>query len=171
MLTNFQIIDLAKKLNINLIAVCSKDELNKITPKVGGYVINLQDSTKGHGSHWTSFIIYENPDQEYNTLYHDSYGIRPPIEVENFIKQITNNKIAYNTRQIQKIDTTECGWYCLSFLYNLQYKRSSNNMIDDYSNYMSKYSNDLNEELKKLKASFKPFTVNFYNKTIHLIKK
>jgi hypothetical protein len=133
-------------------------------------VINLQDSNKGHGSHWTSFLIYENIDHTYRGLYFDSYGIRPPIEIENFIKQISNNKIAYNLRQIQKIDTSECGWYALSFLYNLQYKRHSNNMIDDYSNYISKFSNDLNDELKILKASFKPFIINFYSKTIHLIK-
>jgi hypothetical protein len=88
-----------------------------------------------------------------------------------FIKQITGDvKIPYNTRQIQKIDTSECGWYCLSWLYNLQYKRNSNNMIDDYTTYMSKFSNDLNDELKILKASFKPFIINFYSKSIHLIK-
>ena len=59
MLTNFQIIDLAKKLNLCLIAVCSKDELNKVVPKVGGYVINLLDTNKGNGSQWTSFLIYK----------------------------------------------------------------------------------------------------------------
>jgi hypothetical protein len=170
MLTNFQIIDLAKKLNINLIVVCSKNELNKVVPKVGGYIINLQDSTKGHGSHWTSFIIYQTPDNEYNSLYFDSYGIRPPIEVENYIKKITNNKIAYNLRQIQKIDTTECGYYCLSWLYNMQYKRRSNDMTDDYNAYMSKFSSNLNDALKILKKTFLPFTVNFYNKTIKLLK-
>jgi hypothetical protein len=131
----------------------------------------MQDSNKGHGTHWTSFIVYETNNYEYNALYHDSNGIRPPIEIENFIKQISYNKIAYNIRQIQKIDTSECGWYCLSFLYNLQYKRHSNYMIDDYNNYMSKFSNDLNNELKILKASFKPFSINFYSKSIYLINK
>jgi hypothetical protein len=170
MLTNFQIIDLAKKLNINLIAVCSKNELNKVVPKVGGYIINLQDSTKGHGSHWTSFIIYQTPDNEYNSLYFDSYGIRPPIEVENYINKITNKKIAYNLRQIQKIDTTECGYYCLSWLYNMQYKRRSNDMTDDYNTYMSKFTNNLNDALKILKKTFLPFTVNFYKKSINILK-
>jgi hypothetical protein len=171
MLTNFEIIDLAKKLNINLVTICSKDELIKIAPKVGGYIINLENIKRGHGTHWTSFILYQTPDQGYNSLYFDSYGMRPPIEIENYIKQISKNKqIPYNTRQIQKIETSECGWYCLSFLYNMQYKRLSDNIIDDYNNYMSKYSNNLNDELKILKASFKPFTVNFYNKTIKLLK-
>jgi hypothetical protein len=74
MLTNFQIIDLSKKLNLNLISVCSKDELHNIVPKVGGYVSNLQQSTQDHGSHWTSFLVYENIDHTYKALYFDSYG-------------------------------------------------------------------------------------------------
>ena len=170
MLTNFQLIDLAKKLNINLVNVCSKDELNKVIPKVGGYIINLENSYNGYGTHWTSFLIYETQDHLYNALYFDSYGIRPPIEVENYIKQISNNKIGYNTRQIQKIETTECGWYALNWLYCMQYKRQSNNMIEDYNIYMNKFSNDLNQELKILKELFKPWNVNFYSKSIILIK-
>ena len=170
MLTNFQLIDLAKKLNINLVNVCSKDELNKVIPKVGGYIINLENSYNGYGTHWCSFLIYEEIDGNMNGLYHDSYGIRPPIEVENYIKQISNKKIGYNTRQIQKIETTECGWYALNWLYCMQYKRQSNNMIEDYNIYMNKFSNDLNQELKILKELFKPWNVNFYSKSIILIK-
>jgi hypothetical protein len=94
----------------------------------------------------------------------------PPIEIEQYIKQLNDFKIAYNTRQVQKINTTECGFYALSWLYNMQYKRHSNDIVEDFTNYISKFSNNLNDELKILKASFNPFIVNFYNKTITLKK-
>jgi hypothetical protein len=169
-LTNIDLTNIAKKMKINLIAVVSKDELHKIPHKIGGYIINLQNNHDGQGTHWVSFLIYQNNDHTYRCLYYDSYGMPPPLEVEQYIKKLNDFKIAYNTRQIQKINTTECGFYALSWLYNLQYKRRSNNIVEDYSNYMSKFSPNLNNELKILKASFYPYIVNFYNKTITLKK-
>jgi hypothetical protein len=47
MLTNVDLIRLAKELKINLVGVCSKDELHLIKPRVGGYIINLENSTDG----------------------------------------------------------------------------------------------------------------------------
>jgi hypothetical protein len=170
-LTNVDLINIAKKMKINLIAVVSKDELHKIPHKIGGYIVNLQNNYDGHGTHWVSFIIYQDNDHKYRCLYYDPYRISPPLEVEQYIKMLNDFKIAYNNRQLQKINTTECGWYALSWLYNMQYRRRSNNIIDDYNIYISKFDSNLNDELKILKASFSPFYVNFYNKTINLIKK
>jgi hypothetical protein len=169
-LTNIDLINIAKKMKINLIAVVSKDELSKIPHKTGGYIINLQNNHDGQGTHWVSFIIYQKNNNIYRCIYFDPYGIPPPIEVEQYIKQLNDLKILSNKRQVQKINTTECGWYALSWLYNMQYKRRSINIIDDFSDYISKFSNNLNDELKILKASFNPFIVNFYNKTITLKK-
>jgi hypothetical protein len=165
MLTNIDLEKIAKVLKLNLVAICSKDVLKKISPKIGGYIINMQDEADGNGTHWVSFCIYTE-NEIAKCLYFDSYGFPPPIEIEQYIKHISNEKIACNTRMIQKIQTTECGWYCVSFLYNMQYKRRTNDMIKDYYHYISKYSNDLNKELSILKTSFKPWEVNFYSKTI-----
>jgi hypothetical protein len=167
MLTNEDLIKIAKKMNINLVGVCSKDELNKIHPKIGGYIINLQDVKDGNGTHWVSFILYQD-NNTIKSLYFDSYGIPPPIEIKNYIKRLNDNKIPYNNRQIQKIYTSECGWYCLSFLYNIQYKRKSENIIDDYKKWIDKFSNNLNQELIILRDSFKPYNVNFYSKIVAL---
>jgi hypothetical protein len=43
-------------------------------------------------------------------------------------------------------------------------------MIEDYNIYINKFSNNLNQELKILKESFKPWNVNFYSKSIILNK-
>jgi hypothetical protein len=164
MLTNVDLIRLAKELKINLIGVCSKDELHLIKPRVGGYIINMQNSTDGVGSHWVSAILYQD-DNAMKCLYFDSYGIAPLKEVEQYVKKINDDfKIAYSTRQIQKLQTTECGYYCLNFLYNMQYNRKSDNMIKDYENYIIKFSNDLTKDLEILKNSFGNYNIDFYKK-------
>jgi hypothetical protein len=103
-------------------------------------------------------------------LYFDSYGVIYPKEVEEYVKKINDSKIAYNTRQIQKLQTTECGYYCLSFLYNMQYKRKTDNMIKDYEHYISKFSNDLTKDLEILKNSFGNHHIDFYKKTCTIKK-
>jgi hypothetical protein len=165
MLTNVDLKKLAKEMKINLIAVCSKDELQSIKPKIGGYIVNMQNSQDGNGTHWVSFILYEN-DKYIHSLYFDSYGMPPPIEIKEYINKINDFKIPYNTKQIQKIQTSECGWYDLSFIYNMQYKRKSNDMVGDYEKYLKKYSHNLTKDLQNLKSSFKPYEVNFYKKII-----
>ena len=167
MLSNIDLSNLAMKLKINLVAICSKDELDRIKPKTGGYIINMENSNVGNGSHWTAFILY-NENGKQKAIYSDSYGVIYPTQVEKFIKRFTDSKIGYNTRMIQKIQTTECGYYALSFLFNLQYKRIYDDLVFDFQHYMSLFSNDLNEELKILKKTFLPFKVNFYAKTVSL---
>jgi hypothetical protein len=169
MLTNVDLIRLAKELKINLVGGCSKDELHLIKPKVGGYIINMQNSTDGVGTHWIASVLYQD-DDVMKCLYFDSYGIIYPKEIEEYVKQINDCKIAYSTRQIQTLQTTECGFYALSFLYNMQYKRKTDNMIKDYENYISKFSNDLTKDLEILKESFKPYHMDFYKKTCTIKK-
>jgi hypothetical protein len=131
MLTNVDLIRLAKELKINLVGVCSKDELKLIKPRVGGYIINMQNSDMGFGTHWLSIVLYQD-DNDMKCLYFDSYGVIFPKEVEEYVKQINDCRIVYSTRQIQKLQTSD---YCLSMLYNMQYKRKSDDMIKDYENY------------------------------------
>jgi hypothetical protein len=168
MLTNIDLQNIAGKMHINLVAVCSKDELHKMPPKIGGYIVNMQNQADGQGTHWVSMVLYSDG-KSLKSLYFDSYGVRPPIEVEQYVKNVTDNKIAYNTRMIQKINTTECGWYALSFIFNMQYKRKYDNMLLDFNHYVNQYSNDLNKELVILKKSFHPYHVNFYGKSIKLM--
>jgi hypothetical protein len=94
----------------------------------------------------------------------------PPIEIKEYINKINDFKIPYNTKQIQKIQTIECGYYALSFLYNMQYKRKSNDMVKDYEIYLKKYSHNLTKDLQNLKSSFGNYNINFYKKTCTIKK-
>jgi len=165
MLTNIDLDNIAKQMKINLIAVVSKDELKNVAPKQGGYIINMENSTSGNGTHWIGLSVYED-DSSYKCLYFDSYGMRPPVEIEDFCKRISPYRIAYNTKQIQKTFTTDCGFYCLSFIYNMQYKRKFDDMIKDYERYIGMFTKNLTDDLKILKKSFIPFKVNFYTKIV-----
>ena len=86
--------------------VYSKDELPKKL-KIGWYVINLQSTKEGdrHGTHWTCF--------KYSPLlieYFDAFGFPPPNEV---MQIPTKHGIIYNSKEIQNINATTCGWYCI----------------------------------------------------------
>jgi len=72
-LTNFELLDAAKKLNIpNFRAVFVRDELpNKPRANECG-ILNLDDSS-GEGQHWVNFLKKGNEE-----LYFDSYGLPPP---------------------------------------------------------------------------------------------
>ena len=152
-LTNFQIIDIAKRLKINLNAVCAKDELKDYDLKPGLYVINLENSNQG-GSHWVSLIIYTNKNKMH-AFYLDSFGQLPPTEIEDFIKPL-NEKLPYNNRQIQPFNSSYCGLYGLSLAYVLQYHRTSDNILNDIHKWIATFPSDLSKSKEVLEKSFYP---------------
>jgi hypothetical protein len=105
--SNFDLEELAKKYKLPLITVCSKDELPKKI-QVGSYIINLQDSTEGNGTHWVLAKIFDRK----NALYFDSFGQPLPLEVLDFLKHY--KPVPYSNRHIQNIDSSRCGLYCIA---------------------------------------------------------
>jgi hypothetical protein len=118
--SNIDLIDILNKTNINNFnGVYPKDRLNKPL-KNGFYIINLQDSG-GPGTHWTA--LYKINDGF--SLYWDSFGFPPPENIEDIVY-----KYEYNKKQIQDIDSTSCGFYCVAFIkfmYNKQDKLTAFN--------------------------------------------
>jgi len=127
--SNIDLENLAKKLKLPLIMVCSKDELPDKT-QVGSYYVNLENSDVGSGSHWNMIKIFDTK----NALYFDSFGAPPPIEVSNFLKAY--KKFPYSNRHIQDIDSSRCGLYCVACdLYmNRVMKRDMTDQFDDFLN-------------------------------------
>jgi len=127
-LSNFDLINIAKKYNLHLIGVYSKDELPLLSNrKSGAYIINLQDDKDSDGNdlggtHWTCFIVDE---KTRNAVYFDSFGIIYPRQVKEFCKGLDLN---YNSVQIQHIDSKECGWFCIAFIH---YYETSKRKIKD----------------------------------------
>lgn len=112
--TNFDLLNIAKKLHIPLNDILNKDVL-PISIKQGGYIFNLQDDkdefgNDNFGSHWVSVYIEKN-----KAAYFDSFGFPPPVQIHHFIKKF--RPYAYNEKQIQNTRSGGCGWYVIYFLW------------------------------------------------------
>lgn len=106
-LSNFQILDAAKKLKIkNIRGVFVRDDLPGRPKKVECGILNL-DNSKGNGTHWTAWIKNGN-----EKLYFDSYGLAPPVELVEYLKK----PVYYNSERIQPDGEVFCGHLCLYVL-------------------------------------------------------
>lgn len=107
---------MANKYDIPLNAVVNKDLLEHIFPEYGGYIINLQDSDAGGGTHWVAIALMANKDDgNKHCVYWDSFGIDPPTAVMRFCKRWAN-KMIISEDHIQNINSGYCGQYCILFL-------------------------------------------------------
>ena len=68
------------------------------------------DKSGGPGMHWVSW--YKNGKTK---IYFDSYGVRPPLEVAEYLGSL----IHYNTDQLQPAGQVFCGHLCLYVLKQL----------------------------------------------------
>ena len=132
-----------KRLKLPL-KVVSKDELTRMKPLNGGYIINLEDSNK-KGSHWTALYIYNK-----YAIYQDSFGSLPPVEIIRFVRK-RNIKIAYNIDVIQHLESNACGYFALLFLYYMHNhrKRDLRKVLIKFTNLFSKKDTQYNDELLK----------------------
>lgn len=142
-LSNFDILDILDKKNININGIYSKDLLPKL--KKGFYIINIQNSNDGNGTHWTS-LLYNGENDNY---YFDSFGSPAPIEVQEKLKDYY-----YNDKQIQNMESSACGYYCIAFIEYMNgkkdLKKSFENFIKIFKNN-SKYNDIILKNFVKLK--------------------
>jgi hypothetical protein len=126
--------DLAKKYKLPLVGIYSKDELpNK--KQVGSYIINMQDSTEGSGSHWVLAKIFDKK----NALYYDSFGMPLPLEVLSFLKHY--KPVPYSNRQIQNIDSSRCGLYviaCDRYMSTIRRRQ----MLEQFDDFLNMFTAD-----------------------------
>jgi len=138
-LTDRDIIQILNHQNIDIHGVFMKDELpSKLTK--GFYVINLQSSTEGNGTHWVA--LYYNPVCSY---YFDAFGFIAPLEIQNKIKPY-----AYNDKHIQDLNSSSCGYYCIAFIAFLYEKHDIEKLYRVFINFFSNDTNKNDEILYKL---------------------
>lgn len=129
-LSNFQILDKCKELNIkHFKGVFMRDELNKNNKasKHECLILNI-DSSSNDGTHWTCLLIKGNV-----CYYFDSFGFPPPTEVEHYCSEIT--KRYYNTFEIQKPHQVICGHFCIYALYRLSNGCDFYSVLDELYRY------------------------------------
>lgn len=149
MLSNFDIEKLSDRLKLPIVGVFSKNELPELH-EVGSYYINLQNSDDGNGTHWTFAKIFDDG----CSIYFDSFGLGQPKEVSRFLEDF--RPVFCNNRQIQDINTTQCGYYCLFCDYYLTHCRQFDDPREDYNNFLDLWSDNSRDNLTLLKEYFKP---------------
>jgi hypothetical protein len=92
---------------------CCKDQLVDKNP-TGFYIVNMENSTDGPGSHWVLVWVHIIP------IYADPYGIYPPPEIVNFMTRAENgDRRVWSKIDYQTLTSEECGNYCCDFANEL----------------------------------------------------
>ena len=92
----------------------SKNQLKNKAPNGKFYIINLQDSDAGQGSHWICVIDFLPK----VTIAIDSFGVHPPPEVVTFMRK-SHKPCKYSTEQYQEINSDNCGQFAIAFIDEL----------------------------------------------------
>ena len=146
-LTDTELKSLAKRMGFKLEHVVFKSQLEEMDVEYNcPYIINLEneyseDGKPNSGTHYTALFIQKNNKGEVKPCYFDSYGVAPPTEVLEFVGR---KHVPYNTKCVQSIMSSVCGYYCLSFLYFInKFEHRSGDIYNDCENFSDLF-NDLN---------------------------
>jgi hypothetical protein len=74
----------------------------------GFYILNM-DGQSGEGTHWTLMIKLPSMPA---IIYFDPFGVICPVEALKFMRTM-KSKMYYSTLDLQDIDSSLCGYYCL----------------------------------------------------------
>ena len=149
-LSNFELLDYAKQLNIpNFRGVFMRDELPKKPWEEECGVVNFNSSLEP-GSHWVAY--YKNGTQR---IAFDSYGQVILAELSNYLKtKQEKNKavIQRNTDIVQKAGTQICGHLCLYVLKSLTSGKTFREILDSLTTTTDagiQWTNNMANELHK----------------------
>jgi hypothetical protein len=152
-LTDSQIFDLAKKMNIPMGDVCFKDELEAPLQFNKFYIINIEDSidkegNPNDGTHWTCFQINKYPNGKIEAIYFDPYGAPPPENVKACIKATTKQQgVPYTEKDVQSLLNNACGFYCLALGHFINASKfRCGDLYDDVASFIDMFD-DLNTSI------------------------
>jgi hypothetical protein len=160
-LTDTQIWALAQKMRIPLVFCDFKDRLKKHKlqyQKV--YIVNLEnefdeDGHPNEGSHYTAFQVNKYPNGKVEKCYFDPFGQPPPQAVLDFC----GGKVPYNTKDIQSLMNSACGWYCLAWGHFINsWEGRSKDLYSDCEGFTSLFDDlDKSHDHKKNEFVLKHF--------------
>ena len=143
-LTNFELLDAVKKLNVSKFrGIYMRNDLPRRPFKSESGILNL-DGVSGRGTHWVCW--YKKPETSRNlserssgesrrlspgflsdTYFFDSFGVQPPNELMEYI----SSPIYYSTERIQPDGEVVCGHLCLYMLCRLSRGDKFQKIIND----------------------------------------
>ena len=139
-MSNFDLIDWCKYLEIPINNVLSRDVTVPHNHKLAIFIYNLEPSYMS-GSHWVTTYVRDGV-----INYFDSFGMYPFQEIVNHAKK-KNLTLLPQNQQIQHLNTTTCGYFCLYFL-NEMHKGN------DYFDLLQVFDFDTNKNEKFIEKYF-----------------
>ena len=162
-LTNTQLIDLAKRMDIPMGNVSFKDEIGKIQYNKG-YIINSQDALDedgkdNDGAHWVCLYIREYPNGKKEGIYFDPYGVGKAQIVKKTLEKQLGKDIPETSKNIQSLMANCCGYYCLAFLHFITASQfRSKDLYQDVSTFLDLFDDlDKSTDFKKNEYILKHF--------------
>ena len=131
-LSNHDLIKWCKYLNIPINDVLSRDEKVPHNHSQALFIYNLEPAYMS-GSHWVATYVKDNI-----INYFDSFGMPPFQEIVNHAKK-KNLTLLHQNNQIQNLNTTTCGYFCLYFLNEM-------NKGNSYYDFLQVF--DINDTMK-----------------------
>ena len=140
-LSNFDLYEYAKKLDLNLRGVFMRNNLPSTPHENECGIVNF-NKTDEKGSHWVCY--YKQREEK---IYFDSYGQVILAEVRNYLK----SPIYRNTDIVQTPNTHICGHLCLYVLKSLSNGMSVRDTLNSLEKEGSdiKWTSQLADELHK----------------------
>ena len=152
-LTDTQITNLCKRMQIPLADIVFKDELHTPLEYNKAYFVNLEDShnedgSENDGTHWTYLQLVKYPNGNIAKIFFDPYGAPPSENIKKVVKETTKTEgLPYTEKDIQSLMNNACGWYCLAlghFINASKYR--SGYLYDDVNCFMDMFE-DLNKSI------------------------
>ena len=116
-MSNYDLLKWCKYLNIPINNVLSREESSPHNHKQALFIYNLEPSYMS-GSHWVATYVKNGI-----INYFDCFGMPPFQEIVDHAKR-KNMTLLHQNNQIQNINTTTCGYFCLYFLNEMSKGRS-----------------------------------------------
>lgn len=148
--SNIDLEKMAKLNKIKLNGIFSKDMI-PLNVNSGGYIINLQDSYRGNGTHWVALFVEDDKKQKHNAVYFDSFGVIFPTAISRI--QNIKKPIPYLNTEIQNIRSNWCGQYCILFLWYMQNAKTP--ILKRYGDFINMFSENEEDNLGLLKKYLK----------------
>ena len=149
MLSNFEIEEIAEHYGFALNTIVMKDELKTLSPKDGNYIVNLESSSMGDGTHWMALVLRGK-----KSFYLDPFGVLPPTEIIDFCRRIHKSHLAYSEFEIQNIKAETCGWFSCGLLIYL-HDNPRKDLYMACSEYIHQFSYDTTLNNTILKSFFR----------------
>jgi len=147
MLSDDQIIPLAKKMRVPLERCCFKSELADEPLEYNrSYIVNYDDEFDevggaNHGSHWVCFQINKYPNGKTEGIYFDPYGLGSPKTITDF-----TGKIPHTTKDVQGVLGEVCGYFCLAFLHFINSYAGKTGDLHTDADHFLEFFLDLNKK-------------------------